>query len=82
MAGEARIKLLIGSADDPTAVRAKVQLGMPRLFDDDHVAPSDHTLQVAEALEYAMDALLVDRPANALEFVSQKLREFDEKFVR
>ena len=52
------------------------------MFDENHVAPSDPKEQVAEALEYALDAMVRERPEDALEFCSQKLREFDKKYVR
>ena len=76
----ARIKLVVGAGGE---VSAKVELGLLfPVFDENHVAPSDPKEQVAEALEYALDAMVRERPEDALEFCSQKLREFDKKYVR
>ena len=79
---EARIKLNIGEDCNVQAgIVFQKRKGGP-LFEKGHVAPSDPKAQVAEALEYALDALVLERPADALAFCEDKLREYDSKYVR
>ena len=79
---EAKIKLEV---DDDCNITAWIGLEKVRggpLFPKSHVAPTDPKEQVAEALQYALDALVQERPPDALAFCEDKLREYDQKFVR
>ena len=79
---EARIKLNIGEDCNVMAgIGFQKGRGGP-LFEKSHVAPTDPKAQAAEALQYALDALVVARPVDALAFCEDKLREYDQKFVR
>ncbi len=79
---EAKIKLNVG---EDCSVMAGIGFEKVRggpLFEKSHVAPTDPKAQVAEALQYALDALVLERPPDALAFCEDKLREYDQKFVR
>ena len=79
---EAKIKLEV---DDDCNITAGIGFEKVRggpLFPKSHVAPTDPKEQVAEALQYALDALVQERPPDALAFCEDKLREYDQKFVR
>ena len=79
---EAKIKLNIGEDCNVTAGIGFEKMRGGPLFEKSHVAPTDPKAQAAEALQYALDALVLERPPDALAFCEGKLREYDEKFVR
>tara|TARA_B110001452_G_scaffold219829_1_gene191947 strand:+ start:320 stop:571 length:252 start_codon:yes stop_codon:yes gene_type:complete len=51
------------------------------LFPVDYDPPKEKKQQIADAIEYALDALVQTRPADALSYCAEKLKEYDEKFL-
>ena len=77
--GALRVSFAVGADGE---AKASLVFGPAPLFPVNYEPPTDQKEQVAHALEYALDALVQERPADALAFCSAKLKEYDEKYLQ
>lgn len=78
MGVECRVKIALNDRGDATTT---LIFDVAPLLPSTYVAPKEQKQQVADAIEYALDALVQTRPGDALGYCAEKLLEYDEKFL-
>lgn len=69
------------AVDEEGDAKTKLIFDVAPLFPVNYNPPKEQKQQVADAIEYALDALVQSRPVDALSYCAEKLKEYDAKFL-